>query len=151
MVRCPATETGAYLPPWCSSRSSFPITSPSRHYVSGESDLKIIPDWQPRPDVYGSLEAIEGRYATEPVDVVFEVKSENDGTTIKCQHYAEIGIRQIFVFNPERRTIAEWDGQALIAVSDIKLGNGVTITGQTTWREMDAAKEKLDPPPSQII
>ncbi len=129
----------------------FQLLRRAGYYVSGESDLKIIPDWQPRPDVYGSLEAIEGRYAAKPVDVVFEIKSESDDPIAKCQHYNAIGIRQTFVFNPEKRTIAEWDSQALIAVPDVKLRNGVTITGQTIWREMEAAKEKLDPPPSRMI
>ena len=75
------------------------------YFVSGESDLKIASDWQPRPDVYGVLEEIEGKYVTKPVDVVFEELSKDDDTLTKCQHYTRIGIPQVFLFDPDEETI----------------------------------------------
>jgi len=121
-------------------------------YISSvESDMKIASDWQPRPDVCGVLgEAIE-KYITDPENVVvFEVLSEDDAIVEKCQHYSEIRIEQIFVFDTESRTITNWDGTKLVPVPDVKLGNGVTITGATIWSEF-AKRQKQTPPASLVI
>ena len=121
------------------------------YFVSGESDLKVVSDWQPRPDVYGVIEGVEGTYATK-VDVVFEVLSKDDDILAKCQQYARIGIPQVFAFDPETQTITEWANDRLMPVADVRLTNGVTITGQTIWREMlSRQRERLEPPPSKVI
>jgi len=116
----------------------------------GESDLRIVDDWRPRPDVYGVLEKIEGRSATRPVDVVFEVLSDGNDIVTKCKHYTEIQIPVVFVFDPDAQTIARWDGTKLVPVSDVKLGNGVTITGATIWSEF-AKRQQPQPPASMTI
>lgn len=54
------------------------------YIASIEAELRITDEWRPRPDVYGVLEEIEGRYATKPVDVVFEVLSEGEDILSKC-------------------------------------------------------------------
>jgi Uma2 family endonuclease len=122
------------------------------YLVSGESDLRITSDWRPRPDVYGVLHAIEGDYATEPVDVVFEVMSEGDDPLPKCEQYTRVGIPQVFVLDPKTKTIKEWNRTQLLTVADVRLANGVTITGRTIWSELDRrSTERLQPPPSMII
>jgi len=121
------------------------------YIVTGESDLKIASDWQPRPDVCGVLADVNEKYITSPEDVVvFEVRSEDDAIVEKCRHYSEIRIEQIFVFDPERSTITNWDGTKLVSVPDVKLGNGVTITGATIWSEF-ANRQKQTPPASLFI
>ncbi|MGI9075604.1 MAG: Uma2 family endonuclease [Bryobacteraceae bacterium] len=80
-------------------------------YASGsEIDLRIDPNWQPRPDVTAALE-IEQPYPTKPVDIVAEVLSDDPMTKVfeKCRNYARIGIPQIFVFDPESNAAWEWN------------------------------------------
>jgi Uma2 family endonuclease len=122
------------------------------YIVSAESDLKIVSDWQPRPDVYGVLHEIEGQYVTKPVDVVFEIRSKDDDVITQCQQYSRIGIPQVFAFDPEAKTIAEWDGKRLVPVVGVKLANGVLITGQTIWTEMELRRrQRQEPPASKVI
>jgi len=121
-------------------------------YISiTESDLRIVDDWRPRPDVYGVLGKLEGLYATRPVDVVFEVSSDGDDILTKCKHYTEILIPAIFVFDPDAQTITSWDGTKLVPVTDVQLGNGVTITGATIWREFAKRLQPPAPPISMTI
>lgn len=120
-------------------------------YISSvETDLKVVPDWQPRPDVSGVLEEIESRYPNKPVDVVFEVLSKDDDIVTKCIEYTRIGVPQIFAFDPEARTVQQWIGGVLLATEDVKLANGVTITGKTLWT-MFEARQHLRPPASRVI
>lgn len=127
-------------------------------YASGsELELRIDPNWEPRPDVAASL-LIEEPYPTKPIDIAAEILSPGDSlhdVEEKCLHYARIGIRQIFVLDPERKTIREWAGGVtggLAPVVDIVLGNGVTITGRTLWTELERRRRQpLEPPDSKMI
>ena len=120
-------------------------------YVSSvEAELRQTAEWRPRPDVYGVLEQIEGRYATRPVDVIFEVLSDEDDIETKCKRYSQSLIPQIFVFDPDAQTITSWDGTKLVPVTDVKLANGVTITGATIWSEF-ANRQQQQPPSSMTI
>ena len=120
-------------------------------YISSvEVDVPLSNDWSPRPDVLGELDAGNEKYPRS-VDVVFEVLSEGDDYLSKCRDYAATGrIGQIFVFNPEQRTIAEWDGDNLVPVVDVGLRNGVTITGARIWREMDIRRNAVPPSMTRI-
>jgi hypothetical protein len=40
-----------------------------------------------------------------------------------------------FCFDPVARTITYWDGEKLVPVTDVRLSNGVTITGAAIWSE----------------
>lgn len=63
--------------------------------TSTELELRIDPQWEPVPDVAGSLKSIHGRYPTEPVDVVVEILSPGDPMSRlieKCRNYIRIGI-----------------------------------------------------------
>jgi Uma2 family endonuclease len=119
--------------------------------VSGESDLKISSEWQPRPDVCGVPGEVKEKYITRPDGVVvFEVLSDGDETVTKCQHYSKIKISQIFVFDPVARTIANWDGEKLVQVTDVRLANGVVITGATIWSEFVKRQQRQVPAAMRI-
>lgn len=111
-------------------------------YISGsEIDLRVDPNWQPRPDVMAALE-IEQPYPTKPVDVVAEVLSDDPMTKVfeKCRNYARIGIPQIFVFDPESRTAWEWSRQTgnLERIQALRLRNGSTLDVSDIWAELEA-------------
>jgi Uma2 family endonuclease len=112
-------------------------------YITGsELDLRIDPNWQPRPDV-AAASRIEGCYPTKPVDIVVEILSPDDPMTRvyeKCRHYARIGIPQIFVFDPESKTAWEWSRQThnLETIQTLHLANGSTLPVTDIWAELDA-------------
>ena len=61
-----------------------------------EAELRIDPNWQPKPDVLASLSRLESPYPTKPVKVVMEVLSPTDAMSLvyeKCQNYERIGVR----------------------------------------------------------
>lgn len=87
--------------------------------------------------MYGVLEEIEGKCATKPVDVVFEVLSEGEEILSKCRQYSRIGIPCIYVFSPEQRTIEHWDGQCLIPVESVHLPNGAVLTHEAIFSMLD--------------
>jgi Uma2 family endonuclease len=112
-------------------------------YTAGsELELRIDPDWEPRPDVVASLH-VEHPYPTRPVDIVAEVLSPDDQLLRvhgKCEHYARIGIARIFVFDPESKKAWEWDRnlENLERISILQLDNGASIHLDTEiWTEMD--------------
>ena len=110
--------------------------------ASTETELRIVPDWYPRPDVTGiSGKPIE-RYQTRPIDVAFEVLSEGEDAIEKCALYSRIGIPQVFYFDPEKREIYSWDGNKLAPVIEVKLGNGAVITGEAIWAELEKELNK---------
>ena len=107
------------------------------YIASVEADVRLTHDWSPRPDACGVLKAVEGKYPVS-VDIVCEILSENEDITTKCRDYHATGaVGQIFVFDIETKGIQTWNGTELVAVEDLLLGNGVTITGQRIWRELD--------------
>jgi Uma2 family endonuclease len=110
-------------------------------YKSGsELELRIDVNWQPVPDVAGSLKKIQQPYPTEPIDVVIEVLSPDDRISYilnKCRNYARIGISQIFVFDPESRQAWQWMNGSLEAISAMHLGNGSVIELTTVWDQLD--------------
>jgi Uma2 family endonuclease len=110
-------------------------------YTSGsEIDLRIDPNWQPRPNVAAALE-IEQPYPTKPVDIVAEVLSDDPMIKVfeKCRNYAQIGIPQIFVFDPESKTA--WEGNRethnLERIQTLRLRNGSTLDVGEIWAEME--------------
>ena len=120
------------------------------YVASSEAELRNVPDWHPRPDVSGVLGEVEGKYPTKPIDVAFEVLSDDDDIMTKCGHYSRIEIPQVFVFDAEAKTIARWNGQALVPVADVELANGITITGATIWSQLEK-RRRQQPPDSRII
>ncbi|MBV9303326.1 MAG: Uma2 family endonuclease [Acidobacteriaceae bacterium] len=111
-------------------------------YAAGsEIDLRIDPNWQPRPDVTAALE-IEQPYPTKPVDIVAEILSDDPMTKVfeKCRNYARIGIPQIFVFDPGSRIAWEWNRETgnLERIRALRLRNGSAVDVSEIWAELDA-------------
>jgi Uma2 family endonuclease len=112
-------------------------------YIGGISvDLRIDPNWQPRPDIAAAL-CIEEPYPTKPVEIVVEILSPDDPMARvfeKCRHYARIGIPQIFVLDPESKTAWEWSRQThnLETIQTLHLANGSTLPLTEIWAELDA-------------
>jgi Uma2 family endonuclease len=78
-----------------------------------ELTLPISETWEPIPDVSGLLAPLGGKpYPTSPVPVVVEILSPGDPFTRviqKCRRYAEWGIPDILVFDPNGREAWYWD------------------------------------------
>lgn len=120
-------------------------------YISSvEVEVRLTPDWSPRPDVLGELQGGDEKYPRS-VDVVCEVLSEGEDILPKCRDYWATGrVGQIFVFEIERKTIQTWDGSALIPSDNLLLGNGVTITAGRIWRELEE-KRRSQPPTAMLL
>ena len=114
-------------------------------YHSGsEIELRIDPNWQPKPDVIAWLSPIRQPYPTIPVDIVAEILSPDDAPTLvfeKCRQYQRIGIRQTFVFDPEAKVAWEWNAttEDLEIVSVLQLANSQTVPVYDIWRHLDRA------------
>jgi len=111
-------------------------------YISAsEVELRIDPNWQPRPDVTAALE-IQRQYPTKPVDIVAEILSDDPMTRVfeKCRNYARIGIPQILVFDPESRIAWEWSRETgnLERFEKLQLANGSHLNASSVWAELDA-------------
>ena len=113
-------------------------------YKAGaELELRIDPDWEPKPDVSGLLTSPEGRYPTQPVDVVMEVLSPEDPMARvfeKCRQYQRIGISAIFVFDPEAQVAWQWapkDSNLQRLDKAVFLPNGSKFSLQDLWGELD--------------
>jgi Uma2 family endonuclease len=110
------------------------------YYSASELDLRIDPNWEPRPDVAGALE-LEQPYPTKPIDVAIEILSDDKMGQLfrKCRHYVRIGIPQIFVFDPEARDAWEWSREtdSIERIQELRLGNGSVITLAGVWAELD--------------
>ena len=111
-------------------------------YASGpELELRIDPNWQPKPDVAAAL-TVEIPYPTKPIDVVAEVLSPEDRmqrVIEKCRQYARIGISVIYVMDPELRYAWEWSRETenLERISSMALPNGKQIAIADLWKELD--------------
>ena len=109
---------------------------------AAELELRIDPDWQPKPDVLASLTRLESPYPTKPVEIVVEILSPTDAMSLvyeKCQNYQRIGCEQIFVLDPEFRKGWEWSRelQNLERTDSLRLTNGKSVELAEVWRELD--------------
>jgi Uma2 family endonuclease len=113
-------------------------------YVAGsELDLRIDPDFEPRPDGAAGRQRARKRYPTSPdeVEIVVEVLSPDDRFVKvheKCAEYTRLGIAQVFVADPEGEKAWQWDpalGQ-LTRTGYWTLTNGRTICLPDAWREL---------------
>jgi Uma2 family endonuclease len=125
-------------------------------YFSGsELDLRISREFQPRPDVAASLELESSGYPTKPIDIVAEILSPDDlhgKVSEKCQHYAELGIHQIYVFDPVQRTVEQWNAarQQLERISQLSLTNGAVVQAEEIFTRFEQRlKRRGQPTPPQ--
>jgi Uma2 family endonuclease len=109
-------------------------------YKSGtEVELRIDPNWEPVPDVIGTLKSIRG-YPTEPVEIVVEILSPDDRlihVIRKCHQYERIGIERIFVLDPLENSAWLWNSGSLEAITQLSLPNGVAVPLDEIWRQLD--------------
>jgi Uma2 family endonuclease len=112
-------------------------------YFSGsELDLRISPDFQPRPDVAASLHLESTGYPTKPIDIVAEILSPGDSAAKvleKCQHYGALGIPQVYVFDPIERSAARWNAaqQQLEQIRELNLTNGSIVPVERIFVRFD--------------
>jgi Uma2 family endonuclease len=116
----------------------------SGYLSASEVKLKISPDFEPVPDVIATAGRIEVPYPTKSVDVVVEILSPDDAfqrVLRKCKLYAEWGISNTFVLDPESREAWTWDSAAdvLKPATVFLLKNGQSITLKRIFDELDAA------------
>ncbi len=105
-----------------------------------ELELRIDPDWQPKPDVAAAIRA-EQPYPTQPIDIVAEVLSPEDRMAHvfeKCRQYERIGIRKVFVLDPVSKNTWEWSSatQNLERRRSLDLPNGHRIDVEAIWTEL---------------
>lgn len=119
------------------------ILEAAGYRAGSEIELRIDPEWQPKPDVLASRSALERPYPTKPVDIVAEILSPDDPMPQvfkKCRNYARIGILRIFVFDPESRDAWEWSRQTdnLERITQLDFPHGNTIVVADIWQKLDA-------------
>ena len=107
-----------------------------------EVELRIDPEWQPKPDVIASLSRLESPYPTKPVEVVIEILSPTDAMSLvheKCGNYQRLGFERVFVLDPQSRKGWEWsrETQNLERIYTLELTNGSCITLEKVWQELD--------------
>lgn len=109
-------------------------------YKSGsEVELRIDPQWEPVPDLIGTLKSIKD-YPTEPVEIVVEILSPEDKVMYvmkKCHHYERIGTEKIFVLDPIEKLAWQWNSGSLEAVTQLLLPNGARVALDDVWRQLD--------------
>ena len=137
------------MPTWlhmCIQRLLADLIEEAGYYAGIELEMRISQDWQPIPDVVGMSE-IEEPYPTKPFEIVVEVLSPEDRLTqvlLKCAKYDAIGIKRIFVIDPEHRGAFEWDHVSGIkSVPAFVFGNGKQIEAAELWTRLDAKRAKF--------
>lgn len=111
-----------------------------------EVELRISDDWEPVPDVIGATR-IQQPYPTTPVEIVVEVLSPDDSFSqvmTKCKRYAQLGIGQILVIDPDTRVGFEWRKQEslLIEVTGMSLPNEVRVELSHLWERLDTELQR---------
>lgn len=110
------------------------------YYTAVELELRILPDFHPRPDV-ASATFREQPYPTKPIEIVAEVLSASDepgDVNEKCRNYQKCGIGRIFIFDPEEQTAKMWDAdlEKLVEIENLQLPNGVIYPVGQIWTEL---------------
>ena len=115
--------------------------------VASELDLRLDPQFAPRPDVAAGRRSIVTRYPTEPgeIEIVVEILSPDDAMSrlfAKCEEYVRIGIDQIYVADPESESAWQWNRERrqLDRVQTWALTNGESIVLADAWRELRARR-----------
>ncbi|MBV8896570.1 MAG: Uma2 family endonuclease [Acidobacteriaceae bacterium] len=103
--------------------------------AAGEVKLKIDPDFQPIPDVVATRQRVQLPYPTTALDVVIEILSESDPHSrlmTKLRIYETWGFEQIYVVDPDSRTVFRWYDHRLEEVTEI-----ATIPIERIWSALD--------------
>ena len=113
-------------------------------YKAGtDLDLRLDPQFAPRPDIAAGRRTILTRYPTQPgeIEIVVEILSPDDAMSrllAKCQEYVRIGIEQVYVADPESETTWMWNRERrqLDRVETWNLTNGQVLSLVDAWREL---------------
>lgn len=112
-----------------------------------ELDLRLDPEFAPRPDVAAGRQSIPTPYPTEPgqIEIVIEILSPDDAMTrvlAKCEEYVRIGIEQVYLADPQAESAWIWNRERrqLDRLEEFKLTNGATISLAEVWRELRERK-----------
>lgn len=115
----------------------------SGYKTASEVDLRIDPEWEPRPDVLVSPRPIEQPYPTSAGTLtVIEVLSPDDAMPRvfqKCRNYVRVGIKSLFLIDPENRDAWEWSLETgnTERISAIRLPDEFTLPVSVLWQELD--------------
>ncbi len=104
--------------------------------VSGSAiELQIDSEARPRPDVIATSGRLELPYPTSGVDVVVEIRSEDDSMPhmrSKCRAYKNWGFFHVYVVDCSHRTVVEWvDGSFIVR------DNIVSVPAARIWSALD--------------
>jgi Uma2 family endonuclease len=111
--------------------------------TASEVDLRIDPDWEPRPDVLVSPAPIQRPYPTSAAALtVIEVLSPDDAMPRvfqKARNYVRVGIKSLFIVDPEGRDAWEWSLETdnTERIQAIRLPDGFALPVSTLWEELD--------------
>ena len=100
-----------------------------------EIELRIVPDYHPKPDVIATRGHLERPYPTQPLEVVVEILSAEDGMTFlleKCATYKQWGFGSVYVADPEARVVYEWTDRGLLRTEDL-----ASIPVNEIWSALD--------------
>jgi len=106
---------------------------------AAEVQLKIDPDLQLIPDVIATRDRIEESYPSRALEVVIEVLSDSDPmskTLAKCRAYHRWGFAQIYVVDPDARTLFRWEANRLMEVEAF-----AGMRSQEIWEMLDRQLE----------
>jgi Uma2 family endonuclease len=105
-------------------------------YKSGsEVELRIDPNFCPKPDVIATRGRIETPYPTKAVEVVIEILSPEDSMALvleKCDTYAKWGFQYVYVVDSRTRRVYQWSGRGLELTDTL-----ATILADQIWSAFD--------------
>jgi Uma2 family endonuclease len=104
--------------------------------AASEVELRIaLLRAHPRPDVIATKQRPTGLYPTKGLEVVIEIVSEDDSfphLKDKCRKYQEWGFSGIFVVDPSDRSLARWQDNTLVPVTEF-----AGIESSRIWQKLD--------------
>jgi len=115
------------------------------YFTSLEVELRIHPQWEPRPDVLGSTSPLEEPYPTRGADLfVVEILSPEDRwgkIHEKCGLYVTLaGISHIYLVDPDSRKAWTWlpEKQDTQRLPDrLRLPGGKELLLTALWERVD--------------
>lgn len=112
--------------------------------AGSEVKLKISADFEPLPDVIATSGKSELPYPTQAFDIVVEILSPEDSfqrVIRKCRYYAEWGITNVFVIDPDGREAWTWNAgtETLGRSPALALTNGRSIPVKQIFDKLDNA------------
>ena len=108
--------------------------------VASEVRLKIDPAFQPLPDVIATRLPIQLPYPTSAIEIVAEILSDDEPLSrvlTKCKAYARWGCDEIYVIDPQTRTVFRWLTQQGAARLE-EVDTIASIPATRLWSQLDA-------------